>query len=48
MIIADQSVYAIKKQVQWLYLDEYGHHHKVLMMMGPLQIKMNFLSLLGN
>ena len=47
VIIADQPVYAIGKQVQWLYPDEYGDH-KVLIMMGPLHIKMNFLLLLGN
>ena len=47
VIIADQPVYAIGKQVQWLYPEEYGEH-KVLMIMGPLHIEMNFLNLLGN
>ena len=47
MITADQPVYATAKQVQWLYADEYSNH-KVLMMMDPLHIKMNFLNLLGN
>ena len=46
-ITADQPVYAIGKQVQWLYSDEYGDH-KVLMMMDPLHIEMNFLNLLGD
>ena len=46
MITADQPVCAIGKQVQWLYPDEYGDH-KVLMMMGPLHIEMNFLHILG-
>ena len=47
MITANQPVYAIGKQVQWLYADECSNH-KVLMMMDPLHIKMNFLNLLGN
>ena len=47
MTTADQPVYATGKQVQWLYADEYSNH-KVLMMMDPLHIKMNFLNLLGN
>ena len=47
VIIADQPVYAIGKQVQWLYPEECGEH-KVLMIMGPLHIEMNFLNLLGN
>ena len=37
VITVDQLIYAIGKQVHWLYLDEYGDH-KVLMMMGPLHI----------
>ena len=47
VITADQPVYAIGKQDQWLYPDEYGDH-EVLMMMGPLHIEKNFLNLLGN
>ena len=47
VITADEAIYAIGKQVQWLDPDEYCHH-KVLLMMGPLHIKMNFLNLLGN
>ena len=37
VIAADQPIYAIVKQVQWLYPDEYGDH-KVLFMMDPLYI----------
>ena len=37
VIAADQPIYAIVKQFQWLYPDEYGDH-KVLFMMGPLHI----------
>ena len=44
VITADQPVYAIGKQVQWLYTDEHGDH-KVLMMMDTLHIEMNFLKL---
>ena len=47
VLTADQPVYAIGKQVQCLYTDEYCDH-KVLLMIGPLHIKMNFLNLLGN
>ena len=47
MITAEQPVYAIGKQVQWLYPDEYSDD-KVFMMMNPLYIKVNFLNLLGN
>ena len=47
VIASDQPVYAIGKQVQWLYPDEYDDH-KVLIMMGPLHNKMKFLNLLGN
>ena len=46
-ITADQHVYAIGNQVQWLHPDEYVDH-KVLMMMDPLDIEINFLNLLGN
>ena len=34
VITADQPIYAIVKQVQWLYPGD----HKVLFMMGPLHI----------
>ena len=47
VITADRPVYAIGKQVQWLYLDKYGDH-KVLLMMDPLYIEISFLNLLGN
>ena len=30
VITADQPVYAIGKQVQWLYPDEYGDHKDVV------------------
>ena len=47
VITADQPVYVIGKQIQWLYPDEYGYQ-KVLLMMGPLHIEISFLNLLGN
>ena len=40
-ITADQPVYAIAKQVQWLPPDEY---QKVMVMIGPLHIEMAFLN----
>ena len=47
VITADQPVYVIGKQIQWLYPDEYGDQ-KVLLMMGPLHIEISFFNLLGN
>ena len=47
VITADQPVCASGKQVQWLYPDEFGDH-KVLMIIGPLHIEIDFLNLLGN
>ena len=43
----DQPVYAIGKQVQWHYPDLYGED-KLVMMMGPLHIEMNFLGAIGD
>ena len=42
---ADQQVYAIVKQVQWLLPDEYSD---VVVMMGPLHIEMTFLDAIGD
>ena len=45
VITADQPVYTIGKEVQWLYPDEYGDH-KVLMMMDHFISKLIFLTYL--
>ena len=44
-IIADQPVYAIAKQVQWLLPDEYKN---VVVLMDPLHIKMAFLNAISD
>ena len=41
VIIADQSVYAIGKQVEWLLPDKYKY---AVIMMSPLHIEMAFLN----
>ena len=46
VITADQHVYANGK-VRWLYPDEFSDN-KVLMMMDPLHIDVNFLQVLSN
>ena len=45
VITADQPVYAIPKQVQWLLSDEYKD---VVVMMVPLHIGMTFLNAIGD
>ena len=45
VITGDQPVYALGKQVQWLYPDQY---EDILWMMGPLHIEMAFLHAIGN
>ena len=47
VMTGDQPVYAILKQVQWLYPEFYGQD-KLLMMMGALHIEMYFLSTIGD
>ena len=47
VITADQPVYAIAMQVQWLYLNSYGED-KVFVMMGALHIEMCLLSAIGD
>jgi hypothetical protein len=47
VLTGDQPVYAIGKQVQWHYPDNYGED-KLVMMMGSLHIEMNFLSAIGD
>ena len=43
IITADQPVYALGKQVQWLYPHEFG---KIIWMIGPLHTDM-FLNIIG-
>ena len=45
VLTGDQPLYALGKQVQWMYPDQYDD---VLWMMGPLHIEMAFLHALGN
>ena len=45
VITVDQPVYAIAKQVQWSKPEDYKD---VVVMMGPLHIKMTFLNATGN
>ena len=47
IVTGDQPVYAIGKQVQWLYPSEYGED-KLLLMMGPLHIEIAFLNATGD
>ena len=44
IINAGQLVYALGKQVQWLYPHEFGN---IIWMMGPLNIEMLFLNNIG-
>ena len=43
VLTADQPVYALGKQVQWLYPNEFGN---IIWMMGPLHIEM-FVNIIG-
>ena len=45
IIIADQPVYALGKQVQRAYNEKYDN---VLFMLGPLHIEMAFLNVIGD
>ena len=45
VITADQPVYALGKQIQWLYPNDFGH---VVWMMGPLHIEMAFINVIGD
>ena len=47
VVTGDQPVYALGKQVQWHYPDDYGED-KLVMMMGALHIEMNFLGAIGD
>lgn len=47
VLTADQPVYALGKQVQWIYPELYGESG-VVMMMGALHIEMAFLNALGD
>ena len=47
VLTADQSVYALGKQVQWMYPEFYGESN-VVMMMGALHIEMAFLNTIGD
>ena len=44
IITADQPVYALVKQVQWLYPHVFGN---IIWMMGPLHIEMMLLNIMG-
>ena len=45
IITADQPVYALGKQVQWMYNDRYSD---VIWMMGPLHIEMAYMGAIGD
>ena len=45
VITADQPVYTLGKQIQWMYPDEFGD---VFWMMDILHIEMDVLNLIGN
>ena len=47
VIIGDQPVYALMKQVQWQFSSEFGEEH-FFVGMGSLHIEMTVLSLIGN
>ena len=47
VIVADQPLYAIIKQVQWTWPETHGED-KIVAMMGGLHIEMNLLKLLGD
>ena len=47
VVAFDQPLYAIAKQLQWHYRDQYGIN-KFVIMMGALHIEMAFLSTLGD
>ena len=43
IVTADQPVYVLGKQVQWLYPHEFGN---IIWMMVPLRIEMMFLNII--
>ena len=45
VITGDQPVYTLGKQMQWMYLSEFEN---VMWMMGPLQIEMAFMAVIGD
>ena len=47
VLTADQPVYSLGKQVQWIYPEMYGED-QVVMMMGGLHIEMAFLNTIGD
>ena len=47
VLTADQPVYALGKQVQWMCPEFYGESN-VVMMMGALHIEMAFLNTIGD
>ena len=47
ILVADQPLYAIIKQVQWTWPETHGED-KIVAMMGGLHIEMNLLKLLGD
>jgi len=47
VIVMDQPLYAIAKQVQWTSPDKFGED-KYLVMMGGLHIEMASLKMIGN
>ena len=47
VIVADQPLYAIAKQIQWCYPETHGEN-RIVVMMGGLHIEMNLLKLLGD
>ena len=44
VIIGDQPIYVIGKQVQWMY----SEFKNFVWMMGPLQIEMGFMAAIGD
>ncbi|KAH3779874.1 hypothetical protein DPMN_157682 [Dreissena polymorpha] len=46
VLTVDQPPYAIAKQMQWLWPEEYGER-KYVIIMGGLHIEMAFLKVLG-
>ena len=47
VIVSDQPLYALCKQIQWTWPQKYGED-KIVIMMGGLHIEMNLLKLLGD
>ena len=47
VVVVDQPLYAICKQIQWTWPESHGED-KIVVMMGGLHIEMNLLKLLGD